>query len=198
MERALDDTQMKMLNLTHDWLKTFLPHTLCKINRVHFGLLSPSDLERAMRIDPNMPEARKLVAVPFVGKDVPSRASEFAHPDVVIGLTVIAFRFDGLRLTDFIAVLRELRARMSTETGPYAKRSACLQYVQWVKCAGGRVRGTSHDQQQGAAGPGAGPGGGGGSGAGVQSLVKRAAYHGGQRSDFATRTPALKGQIGQK
>jgi hypothetical protein len=32
------------------------------------------------------------MAVPFVGKDVPSRASEFAHPDVLIGLTILAFR----------------------------------------------------------------------------------------------------------
>lgn len=32
-----------------------------------------------------MPKSRKLLAVPFVGKDVPSRASEFSHPDVVIG-----------------------------------------------------------------------------------------------------------------
>lgn len=35
--------------------------------------------------DPKMPKSRKLLAVPFVGKDVPSRASEFSHPDVVIG-----------------------------------------------------------------------------------------------------------------
>lgn len=31
------------------------------------------------------------------GKDVPSRASEFAHPDVVIGLTILAYRYEGLR-----------------------------------------------------------------------------------------------------
>lgn len=35
--------------------------------------------------DPKMPKSRKLLAVPFVGKDVPSRASEFSHPDVVVG-----------------------------------------------------------------------------------------------------------------
>ena len=35
--------------------------------------------------DPHMPKSRKLLAIPFTGKDVPSRASEFAHPDVVIG-----------------------------------------------------------------------------------------------------------------
>lgn len=35
--------------------------------------------------------------MPFVGKDVPSRSSEFAHPDVLIGLTTLAYRYSGLR-----------------------------------------------------------------------------------------------------
>lgn len=47
-----------------------------------------------------MPKSRKLLAVPFVGKDVPSRASEFSHPDVVIGehgaCFFAAFRAGGL------------------------------------------------------------------------------------------------------
>ena len=44
-----------------------------------------------------MPYSRRVAAVPFVGKDVPSRSSEFAHPDVLIGLTIIAYRYSGLR-----------------------------------------------------------------------------------------------------
>ena len=32
-----------------------------------------------------MPRSRKLLAVPFVGKDAPSPAAEFSHPDVAIG-----------------------------------------------------------------------------------------------------------------
>ena len=32
------------------------------------------------------------MAVPFLGKDVPSKSSEFAHPDITIGLTVMAYR----------------------------------------------------------------------------------------------------------
>ncbi len=57
---------------------------LSKINRVGYGMLSKADMAL---VDANTPESRKLVAVPFVGKDVPSHASEFAHPDVLIGLT---------------------------------------------------------------------------------------------------------------
>lgn len=40
---------------------------LCvQIDRVTFGLLSPDDIERALRDDPHMPKSRKLLAVPFV------------------------------------------------------------------------------------------------------------------------------------
>jgi hypothetical protein len=45
-----------------------------------------------VQVDGNMPRSRKYLAVPFVGKDVPTAASEFAHPDIVIGLTVLAYR----------------------------------------------------------------------------------------------------------
>ena len=37
--------------------------------------------------------SRFKLAIPFVGKDVPSRASEFSHPDIVIGFTILAYRY---------------------------------------------------------------------------------------------------------
>ena len=124
---------------------TFFPHVLRKIDRVHYGLLQPEELARALELDPNMPESRKLVAVPFVGKDVPSRASEFSHPDIVIGLSIAAYRYEGMRFTDFQQVLSELRARMETESGPYRSAKTTLIYNEWVNMAGGRVRGTALD-----------------------------------------------------
>jgi hypothetical protein len=36
--------------------------------------------------------SRLALAVPFIGKDVPSPSAEFAHPDVLIGLSVLAYR----------------------------------------------------------------------------------------------------------
>jgi hypothetical protein len=60
--------QKKLLNLSHDWLRTFLPHCLAKVNRVSFGLLSEEDCEAALAIDPLMPPSRLKLAVPFVGK----------------------------------------------------------------------------------------------------------------------------------
>ncbi len=137
----LNDDQGRMLNLTHDWLNSFLPHILSKVDRVSFGLLSPQDLERALARDPHMPRGRKFLAVPFVGKDVPSRASEFSHPDVVIGLTILAYRYEGLRLSDFMVVMRGMLDDMEDEFGKYEMRTSCRTFIRWVSLAGGKVRG---------------------------------------------------------
>ena len=138
---ALDDEYMKMLNLSHDLLSNFLPFMLGKINRVTFGLLSKTDLKQSLETDSNISLTRRLAAIPFVGKDVPSRASQFSHPDVVIGLTIMAYRYEGMRLTDFENVLLELRERLDSEYGPYHKRPSALRYKAWVEEAGGKVRG---------------------------------------------------------
>lgn len=71
---------VKMLNLSHDWLTSYLPHILTKIHRVGFGMLSWSEIEELKLSEPYLPKSRIYTAVPFVGKDVPSKASEFSHP----------------------------------------------------------------------------------------------------------------------
>ena len=92
--QRLPEEQMKLLNLASDWLNGYLPHVLSRVNRVHYGLLSAEDLARLEPQFPNMPQNRKLLAVPFVAKDCPSDVSEFQHPDVVIGLTILAYRYE--------------------------------------------------------------------------------------------------------
>jgi hypothetical protein len=51
---------------------------------VHYGLIQPEDWQRLglQESDPTIPLSRKLLAVPFLGKDAPSSASEFANPEV--------------------------------------------------------------------------------------------------------------------
>lgn len=66
------------------------------MSRVHYGLLLPHEM-RDMRLAGTLPRTRRYLAVPFVGKDAPTVASEFAHPDVAIGLTILAYRYEGLR-----------------------------------------------------------------------------------------------------
>ena len=143
----VSDEHVKMMNLSHDWLETFLPFTLAKIDRVKYGLLSKNDLERLLAIDPRIPKNRKLLAVPFVGKDCPSLASEFSHPDVVIGLTILAYRYEGLRKTDYMKMMRTLKEDMEDEYGPFHERPSCKLYNSCIEKAGGRVRGTRLEER---------------------------------------------------
>jgi Protein of unknown function (DUF3638)/Protein of unknown function (DUF3645) len=146
---ALDDEYMKMLNLSHDLLNNFLPFMLGKINRVSFGLLSKQDLKLALSSAKGntVSLTRRLAAIPYVGKDVPSRASQFSHPDVVIGLTILAYRYEGLRFVDFENCLLELREKLDSEYGPYHKRPSALRYKEWVEVSGGKVRGPREGDQ---------------------------------------------------
>jgi len=143
VDELLPAKHRKMLNLAADWLKSYLPHVFEKIDRVSFGLLSPLDLKLALARDPRMPPSRAKLVVPFVGKDVPSQSSEFAHPDVIIGLTVLAYRYEGLRFSDFTDLIENLRATMTKEAGPYPLRQSCIRYTKWVEEAGGRIKGRS-------------------------------------------------------
>ena len=95
---------MKLMNLARDWLNTFLPHVLGKVNRVSYGVLNDEDQHNFGSLFANMPKTRKQLAVPFIAKDVPSRASEFAHPEVLLGLTILGYRYDGLRSADMTKV----------------------------------------------------------------------------------------------
>jgi len=98
------------------------------------------DKKRAKKIDPLMPATRFKLAILFVGKDVPSRSSEFAHPDVIIGLSVTAYRYEGLRYTDFVDVIAELRSEAIKEIIPWPERKAVKRYNKWVEDAGGVIR----------------------------------------------------------
>jgi hypothetical protein len=138
----LHDEHVKMLNLGHDWLQSYLPFVIQKINRVHYGLLQPQDLKLLEEENVKIPASRKLVAVPFVAKDVPSRASEFAHPDVLIGLTVLAYRYEGLRPKDFYLLLRHLKEALDEEGGPFKDRPSFQKFESWILICGKTIRGS--------------------------------------------------------
>ena len=57
----------------------------------------------------NMSSARKQVAVPFVGKDVPSQAAEFAHPEVLIGPAILASTrvYVHLSIREIVSMLKQ-------------------------------------------------------------------------------------------
>ena len=74
---GLPGNVIQILNLAKDCTGSFLPHILAKIDRVSFGLLQPEDLE--VLKGKEQPLSRKLLGIPFAGKDVPSSAAEFVH-----------------------------------------------------------------------------------------------------------------------
>ena len=116
VQQVLGDRHIKMLNLAADWLNHLLPHALRKVNRVHYGLLRPHEIARYSAAG-RLPRSRRFLAVPFVGKDAPSHASEYAHPDIAIGLATLAYRYEGMRPADFGAAIHHLRAELDSEIG---------------------------------------------------------------------------------
>jgi hypothetical protein len=109
--RQLGPTSVMLLTLAKQWITVYLAHCCSLLNRVHYGLLQMQDIKRLERqgVDMNrIPESRLRHAVPFAGKDSPSRASEFAQPDISAGLTILAFRYEGLRSTDLHGVIQVL------------------------------------------------------------------------------------------
>ena len=48
---------------------------------------------------------------------MPSPASEFAHPDVVIGFTILAYRYEGMRRSDFKKVVADLVDQLDLQVG---------------------------------------------------------------------------------
>eukprot|EP00946_MAST-07B_sp_MAST-7B-sp1_P000712 g712.t1 len=129
----LPGSVIQILNLAKDCTGSFLPHILAKIDRVSFGLLQPEDL--VVLKGKEQPLSRKLLGIPFVGKDVPSSAAEFAQPDVLISATILAYRYEGLRENDLKSAVRLLKEAMQLESGPKSSRPAYVLFEKWVSTA---------------------------------------------------------------
>lgn len=134
IEHGLSESSIKLLNLSRDWLQTILPHVLSKINRVSYGLLRGEHQVAAASGSngASNSQSRLLLAVPFIGKDVPSRSSEFAHPDVLIGLTILSYRYEGIRVSDLVRIVSQLKQDFSRQLGPRDQRPACVMFRNWV------------------------------------------------------------------
>ena len=74
-----------------------------------------------------------MVAVPFKGKDSPSPAAEFAHPDVLIGLTYLAYLHEGVRMADLQEVCARLKVELIGEGGPISQRRASMIFNKAVQ-----------------------------------------------------------------
>ncbi|KAH8801966.1 hypothetical protein DL96DRAFT_1475929 [Flagelloscypha sp. PMI_526] len=87
-----------------------------------FKILPYCLAERRWRVDYGLDPRRSMVAIPFKANDVPSPASEFAHPDLVIVLSCLAYHYYGL--TD--AQVKDSLAHLLTLSNPMA------HYSRWV------------------------------------------------------------------
>jgi hypothetical protein len=88
-------------------------------------------------IDPSsissVPLSRRLLAVPFVGKDSPSPNSEFANPEVLIGLSLLSYRYEGLRQSDVSAMATHLQMSLQAELGPTHARPSHVLFTAWTR-----------------------------------------------------------------
>mmetsp|Transcript_39763 Transcript_39763/g.98280 ORF Transcript_39763/g.98280 Transcript_39763/m.98280 type:complete len:3869 (-) Transcript_39763:305-11911(-) len=147
VREQLSESHAKSVNLARTCLDSVLPHILSRVNLVHYGLLPP-EMAAAQQTPAGVfssanSRSRLLLAIPYLGKGMPSTASEFANPDVLIGLTVLAYRFQGLRRTDVMGVVLNLLEMMAEQEGPYKARPACRTFAHWVELGGGLVRGAT-------------------------------------------------------
>ncbi|KAL4512507.1 hypothetical protein ABPG72_020344 [Tetrahymena utriculariae] len=61
------------------------------------------------RVEYGLSEKRqKEIAVPFKAKDQPSEKSEFSHPDIMIGFTILSYLYNGLYYSQFKSAILKL------------------------------------------------------------------------------------------
>ena len=157
---SVNDTKaIELLHLGRIWLTQLLPHCLSKRSRIDFGLIQDADVQRWVdekekndldsktreekdiwRKIPMTP-SRKLLAIPFSGKDVPSRMAEFSNPDISIGLTVLAYMYEGMRQRDVTDLVAHQSRALSNQAGPMEHRDAWLRFQSYVDGAMERYAG---------------------------------------------------------
>ncbi|CAK9018313.1 Uncharacterized protein SCF082_LOCUS14028 [Durusdinium trenchii] len=151
-EKTKADSKIgKLLTLGREWLFQLVPHVLSKVNRVQYGLLTEREL--ALPENQKAPTSRRLLAVPFVAKDKPSPAAEFAQPDVLIGFTVLAYRYEGMRLSDTVTMLHHLQMKSGRESGPWSSRPTCVLFERWKEIGTKRYKEKGGKSSVGGLGP---------------------------------------------
>ena len=120
---------VQCLNHAHELLTGTLPHVLSRVHRVAFGVLRPEE----MRDDE--PALRRLMAVPFVGKDRPSLAAEFAQPDVMICSTVLGYMYEGLRYADLQQMARQMSQELHASSRAPSDHTYHRLFEGWVSSA---------------------------------------------------------------
>lgn len=137
VDKNFDIEAIQLLNLARLWVCSFLPHCISKIDRIMYGLLQAEDLKafeaQTGQNSSSIPLSRQLLAVPFIGKDCPTPSSEFAHPEVLIGLSILAYRYEGLRKSDLKRLVMKLKDDLQHEPGNISERPTYLLFQDWIE-----------------------------------------------------------------
>lgn len=106
---------LNLLLLAKAWLTHgLLFHVMSRSYRVEYGLNSKPD---------ELP--KKALAVPYKGKDTPSERSDFSHPEVTIGFTILSYLYEGLHVSQIKQTLLKLKKN--------AYHQADSNLSQWVE-----------------------------------------------------------------
>jgi hypothetical protein len=154
---------MQLLNLARNWITSFVPHCLGKRNRVEYGLLTKEDIIRFKKRGQDKKEeeeedeeeemkeeaalalkdasSRELLAVPFMGKDSPSPSAEFSLPEVQIGMSILAYQYEGLREHDIRIIVEKLKRDFKNENGPPQLRASWVLFESWKTRAKDKLTG---------------------------------------------------------
>ncbi|XP_018895940.2 uncharacterized protein [Bemisia tabaci] len=110
------------LLIAKGWLSHgILFHVFNSKYRVQFGLHLNSE-----------GEAIKRIAIPFLGKDTPSPRSEFSHPDVMLGFTIISYLYKGLSQKELKETLLNLKGSFSAPVGDMTLSSWTQAGEDWI------------------------------------------------------------------
>jgi hypothetical protein len=103
-------------------------HVLSRRFRVDYGLL-------ALNNEPRV----KLVAVPYRAKDTPSLRSEFAHPETLIGFTLLTYLYEGLNQAQFGEIWQLLadRSKEAPQAGLDTRNAIVSDSKAFVESQGG-------------------------------------------------------------
>ena len=121
MKHVRDTNIVGLFRLCHRYLHIIFPHCLRKVNSVTHGLI-----RRDQTLTPLNgyveSSTRRYMSVPYVGKDQPSNASEYSHPDILIMLTLLAYRHGGLRKNDVRELVLLLQEKLRNQKGAVRER----------------------------------------------------------------------------
>ena len=125
---CLTEANLTMVELAHTYISVYIPHCLGKTNSVSYGLVPENQQSGVDSQGLVESPIRRFMAVPFVGKDSPSPTAEFAHPDVLLTLSYLAYRHSGLRLSDVQVLVKTLKTRLRSESGVIMERKSYKKF----------------------------------------------------------------------